>query len=520
MTEIEDESRLSVAVSAVQKVTPEPQDTLDQSRSLLDESSTLDVSYTEPIEKCKTPLSPRSEEVEQPADDEQSNSTLTNYSDYTLQWDEYTTPRNRKSILISQLTHRSKESGRLSPAMETASIEIGTQPLTLPRFNEPLRLKKGRQFVDFEAPAPTVVYVPHRSFAHGRWSNVNVQRRSDGRYVVIEQRPIHTQFTEGSHKKKDIYGRDLFGDSDTSWTKKKAPWRWSSKGDYIERAVNKGFYEPYLPPIKSRYNNVDSKVGSMDNYFHKPGGGTHKIANFKLNWKAEAKVGSLPDKDTNNMGSMSVPPLRLPSISPGYGASADSGSFASVHYTPGGSVILRRPKYDNAKSRIGSLDNVSHEAMGGDVEIPKNKLKWKKESKIGSLDNVYHLPKNSNVQIFDQKLDWSNAESKIKSLDNAEHRPYKKRFKVPSFQTNWNKSARSKVGSLHNANHRPGGGNIQIIDQKLNWKAKPKISSRWKMNFDYQSLFQDEDERSELESQFMGTHTNRNISEAYFPFTV
>jgi len=404
---------------------------------------------------------------------------------YTDTWEEYSSPR--KTQLSSRMTlhtHRSKESGRLSPLLDETSINVGQQPAEQHRFNEPLKHKKGKRAMDFQAPSPTVVYVPNRSFAHGRWSNVDVQRRN-GRYVVIEQRPLHTLFTEGSTSKTHI-DRDLFG-PEQSWSKKKSPWSWSTKGNFIERSVNKGFYEPYLPPMKQRYANVDSKVGSWDYADHRPGGGQHKVPSFKLKWEAEAKVGSLPTARS----SPGAPDLKLPSLTPRYGASADSDAFTTIHYTPGGNVVLRKQRYTDARSVVGSLDNVSYSPGGGGVSMPRNSVNWKKESKVGSLDNVTHLPKNSNVQIFQDKLHWK-TEAKVGSLDNAEHKPTVKKFKVPNFKKDWHKSTSSKVGSMSNVSHTPGGGNVQIIDVPKKWKGKSRIDSKWKFNFDYKSLFGDD----------------------------
>lgn len=417
---------------------------------------------------------------------------------YTEEWEELSSPR--KTAMESQFTHRSRESGRLSPILDTNNVEVGSQPLQLPRFNEPLKLRKGRHFVDFETPAPTVVYVPHKKVTHGRWTNVSVQRRN-GRYVVIEQRPVHTQFTDASDGIKHKYNRDLFG-PDTSWVKKKAPWRWSTKGNYIERSVNKGFYEPYLPPMKPRFSHVGSRVGSMDNYDHIPGGGQHKVPNFKLKWEAEAKIDSLPT--TFRADGSETNSLKLPNLTPRFGASAVSGSFTSIHYTPGGSVILRKQRPD-VKSQVGSLDNISHSPGGGDVSIPQNKIKWKKESKIGSLDNITHLPKSSNVQIFNEKLKWR-TDPKVGSLDNSDHVPKGAKFKVPNFPKDWTKSATSKVGSLSNVSHQPGGGNFQMIDLKPNWKSQSKVDSKWKFNYDYKSLFTDDDDLDMQSFSHASTH--------------
>ncbi|KAH3703214.1 uncharacterized protein LOC127859333 [Dreissena polymorpha] len=414
-------------------------------------------------------------------DDERSDGTS---PAYTEQWDEYSSPR--KSIMPSQLTHRSRESGRISPSLDPTNIDVGHQPAEQQRFNEPLKLRKGRHFVDFQPPSPTIVYVPHRSFAHGRWTNVTVQRKN-GRYVVIEQRPIHTQFTDSTPMGRREYKKDVFG-PETSWTKKKSPWSWSTKGNFIERSINQGFHEPYLPPMKPRYSYVGSRVGSLDNAEYQPGGGTHKVPSFKLKWEAEAKIGSLPATSRTEKS----PELKLPSITPRFGASADSESFTTIHYTPGGNVVLRKQRYSDARSQVGSLDNLSHSPGGGSVEIPKNKIKWNQKAKIGSLDNVTHLPKSSNVQIFSEKPKWQ-TEPKVNTLENADYVPKKGKFRVPNFNKDWNKSAAPKIGSLSNANHTPGGGNVQIIDVPKKWKGKSKVDTKWKFNYDYKSLFGDED---------------------------
>ena len=408
------------------------------------------------------------------------------------------------SPLITPVPIRSKNTGRLSPTALSSpqSVSIGNQPKTLTRFNEPLKQRRGKHFVDYKIPDPTVVYVPHKRQTHGQWTNVTVERKSNGRYVVIEQRPVHTRFTDEKFGSKSNIGQDLFSDQ-YKLSIKKTPWSYSTKGSYIERQSSKGFYEPYLPPIKPKYGAVESKVGSLDNYSYIPGGGEHKIPTFKVKWEAESRVGSLPTTGRLDASPLSHAhternSLKLPEISPRYGASADSGAFSSIHYTPGGSVYIRKNK-NNAKSRIGSLDNASYRSQGGDIELPKNKVNWKTSSKVGSLDNVTHLPKSSNIQVFSEKLDWQ-ANSKIGSWDNASHKPQKKRFRVPHFNANWEKTS-SRVGSLGNIDYQPGGGHSQIINEKVSWKGRSKIDNHWKFNFDYKGLF-DNDFDSDSDSEF------------------
>ncbi|XP_025194128.1 microtubule-associated protein tau isoform X2 [Melanaphis sacchari] len=147
---------------------------------------------------------------------------------------------------------------------------------------------------------------------------------------------------------------------------------------------------------------VRSKVGSLQNTSHKPGGGQVKIENRKLEWKAGTRVEAKNDA-----------------------------------YVPGGgdkkiqSVKLQW----NAKPKVGSLDNKTHKPGGGDKKIETVKLDFKDKAKpkIGSKDNIKHTPGGGAVKIEDQKLD-------IK--------------------------AQSKVGSLDNVKHRPGGGEVKIFDDK------------------------------------------------------
>lgn len=84
---------------------------------------------------------------------------------------------------------------------------------------------------------------------------------------------------------------------------------------------------------------MESKIGSLANATHKPGGGTTKIASQKLEFGKKAT------------------------------------------------------------SKIGSLDNAAHQPKGGDKKIESKKLDWKAESKVGSLDNAAHKPQGGNVKV-------------------------------------------------------------------------------------------------------------------------
>ncbi|XP_014258992.1 microtubule-associated protein 4-like isoform X2 [Cimex lectularius] len=147
---------------------------------------------------------------------------------------------------------------------------------------------------------------------------------------------------------------------------------------------------------------VKSKIGSLENAKHRPGGGNIKIENRKLNFSATPKI-----------------------------------EAKNEQYTPGGGEKkIQNVKLQwNAKSKIGSLENASHKPGGGDKKIESVKLDFKEKAKpkVGSKDNIKHTPGGGIVKIEDQKLE-------IK--------------------------ATSKIGSLDNVKYKPGGGEIKIFDDK------------------------------------------------------
>merc|ERR1711993_200527 len=81
---------------------------------------------------------------------------------------------------------------------------------------------------------------------------------------------------------------------------------------------------------------AQSRIGSLANTKHRPGGGNVKIENRKLDWNTQAKTKAINEK-----------------------------------YTPGGGdVKIENRKLDwNAESRIGSTKNLRHKAGGGNIQI-------------------------------------------------------------------------------------------------------------------------------------------------------
>uniref|UniRef100_A0A1B6JRW9 Microtubule-associated protein n=1 Tax=Homalodisca liturata TaxID=320908 RepID=A0A1B6JRW9_9HEMI len=161
---------------------------------------------------------------------------------------------------------------------------------------------------------------------------------------------------------------------------------------------------------------VKSKIGSLQNTTHKPGGGNIKIENRKLDWRAEPRIAAKNDA-----------------------------------YQPGGGdKKIQQVKLQwNAKSKIGSLENATHKPGGGEKKIENVKLDFKDKAKpkVGSKDNIKHTPGGGNIKTPSQ-----DGSAEANSGDIEDHKLDVK--------------AQSKIGSLDNVKHRPGGGDKKIFDDK------------------------------------------------------
>lgn len=181
---------------------------------------------------------------------------------------------------------------------------------------------------------------------------------------------------------------------------------------------------------------VGSKIGSLDNKNHIPGGGAVKIYDQSPNFKksAHSKVGSLDN---------------------------------AKHSPGGGNVKIETKKLDLRKvtSKCGSLENSKHVPGGGNVKILDQKIKINAASKIGSLENKTHSPGGGNVKILNKKIDLKHVTSKSGSLENASHKPNGGNVKIFDQKLNFKKSAKSKVGSMDNIKHQPGGGDVIVYDE-------------------------------------------------------
>ena len=144
------------------------------------------------------------------------------------------------------------------------------------------------------------------------------------------------------------------------------------------------------------------------------------------------------------------------------------GSLANAHHKPGGGNVRIESKKldftDTAKPRVQAL-NKDYEKHGGDKKIVTTKLHWNAKSKIGSLENAEYKPGGGDIKIESIKLDFKEkAQPKIGSKDNITHAPGGGNVKIETKKLNI--KAESKVGSFNNVEHKPGGGDKKIFDDK------------------------------------------------------
>ncbi|KAK9503744.1 hypothetical protein O3M35_010241 [Rhynocoris fuscipes] len=114
---------------------------------------------------------------------------------------------------------------------------------------------------------------------------------------------------------------------------------------------------------------VKSKIGSLENAKHKPGGGHVKIESRKLNFNVQPKI------------------------------EAKNETYAPK----GGDKKIQSVKLQwNAKPKVGSLENASHKPGGGDKKIESVKLDFKDKAKpkVGSKDNIKHVAGGGSVKVI------------------------------------------------------------------------------------------------------------------------
>ncbi|ORY98971.1 hypothetical protein BCR43DRAFT_523003 [Syncephalastrum racemosum] len=209
------------------------------------------------------------------------------------------------------------------------------------------------------------------------------------------------------------------------------------------------------------YSHVKSKIGSLDNIKHKPGGGDKRILS-----PTESNASG------NSSGNSSLSPTKsLPSRRRDYSnVKSKVGSLDNIKHKPGGGEvkIYHEPKVFNAKSKVGSKDNIKHKPGGGDVKIYHESKVFNVKSKVGSKDNIKHKPGGGDVKIYHESKEY-NAKSKVGSKDNIKHKPGGGDVKIYHETKEYN--AQSKVGSKDNIKHKAGGGQVEIYSEHKDYST-------------------------------------------------
>ncbi|XP_015217703.2 microtubule-associated protein tau isoform X10 [Lepisosteus oculatus] len=191
-----------------------------------------------------------------------------------------------------------------------------------------------------------------------------------------------------------------------------------------------------MPDLK----NVRSKIGSIDNIKHMPGGGKVQIINKKMD---------------------------LTSVQ------SRCGSKDNIKHIPGGGtvqIVHKKIDLSNVTSKCGSKDNIRHkpaaltlqggsqpprplarrsalsQAGGGNVEIKSEKMDFKVQSKIGSLGNIGHVPGGGNKKIESHKLTFR-EQAKARTDHGAEIV-----YKSPTVSTDGSPRRLSNVSSTGSIN--------------------------------------------------------------------
>ncbi|XP_050068670.1 basic proline-rich protein [Anopheles maculipalpis] len=157
---------------------------------------------------------------------------------------------------------------------------------------------------------------------------------------------------------------------------------------------------------------VKSKIGSLENASHKPGGGHVKIETKKIDIKAAPRIEAKNEAYVPKGGDKKIISTKLQ-----WNAKPKIGSLDNAAHKPGGGdkriESIKTDFKERAKPKIGSKDNITYKPGGGDVKIVHQKIDIKAESKIGSLDNLKHKPGGGDKKIFDDKEYLKNIEHPI-----------------------------------------------------------------------------------------------------------
>merc|ERR1719229_1727756 len=146
---------------------------------------------------------------------------------------------------------------------------------------------------------------------------------------------------------------------------------------------------------------TSSKIGSLANAAHQPGGGQVKIENRRLDWNVTARTVNVNSGYTPSGGDKKIEQRKL-----SWNVGSRVGSLEKAGHKPGGGQVKienRKLDWNAVNSRVGSKKNINYKPGGGNVEIHNEKVDFQVGSRIGSLANVKHRPGGGDKKIFDDK---------------------------------------------------------------------------------------------------------------------
>ncbi|XP_040294608.1 microtubule-associated protein tau-like isoform X4 [Bufo bufo] len=126
------------------------------------------------------------------------------------------------------------------------------------------------------------------------------------------------------------------------------------------------------------------------------------------------------------------------------------GSIDNIRHQPGGGkvqIVHKKVDLSNVQSKCGSKENLKHVAGGGAVQITHKPVDLKHvTSKCGSMSNIHHRPGGGNIEVKSEKLDFKEkVSSKIGSLDNVTHTPGGGNKKIESHKLTFRENAKAKT---------------------------------------------------------------------------
>ncbi|XP_043911118.1 microtubule-associated protein tau isoform X2 [Protopterus annectens] len=144
-----------------------------------------------------------------------------------------------------------------------------------------------------------------------------------------------------------------------------------------------------MPDLK----NVKSKIGSIDNIRHQPGGGKVQIVHKPVNLSR---------------------------------VTAKCGSMDNIHHKPGGGIVeVKSEKLDfkeKAQSKIGSMGNVGHVPGGGQKKIESHKLTFREQAKARTdhgAEIVYRSP-TASADVSPRRLSNVSSSGSINMMESPQ----------------------------------------------------------------------------------------------------